>query len=226
MKRPIRWLAAAYAAVLALWLILGGVSLAKGTWYAHKGMKAQTELAWQDLTAVGVQELEGQGEGVWYVSTDTDPQLHWIAPNPEGTYLETVELRMEQLTPGQAVVLYWKAPGQADFSAAQMVYAQKTAYGVCRFDLDGCVVSEIRLDPDSLGGVTTRFDGVTLNPAEGWYTAFVPTATGLVLGLLAPPVIVAVLWELWAVLEPEPFRESAHIARQKPRGGSAFKKEK
>ena len=74
---------------------------------------------------------------------------------------------MEQLTPGQAVVLYWKAPGQADFSAAQMVYAQKTADGVYRFDLGGCVVSEIRLDPDSVGGVTTRFDGVTLNPAEG-----------------------------------------------------------
>lgn len=226
MKRPIRWLAAAYAAVLALWLIFGGVSLAKSAWYAYKGMKAQTELAWQDLTGVGVQELEGEKEGVWYVSTDTDPQLHWTAPNPEGVYLETVELRVEQLTPGQAVVLYWKAPGQADFSAAQMVYAHKTSDGAYRFDLGGCVVSEIRLDPDSVGGVTTRFDGVTLNPAEGWYTAFVPTATGLVLGLLVPPVIVAVLWELWAVLEPEPFRESTRIARRKPRGGSAFKKEK
>ncbi len=71
MKRPIRWLAAAYLAVLALWLILGGVSLGKNAWYAHKGMKAQTELAWQDLTGVGVQELEGQREGVWYVSTET-----------------------------------------------------------------------------------------------------------------------------------------------------------
>ncbi len=87
MKRPIRWLAAAYLAVLALWLILGGVSLGKNAWYAHKGMKAQTELAWQDLNGVGVQELEGQGEGVWYVSTDTDSQLHWTAPNPEGIYL-------------------------------------------------------------------------------------------------------------------------------------------
>ena len=226
MKRPIRWLAAAYLAVLALWLILSGVSLAKSAWYAHKGMKTQTELAWQDLTGVGVQELEGQGEGVWYVSTDTDPKLHWTAPNPEGIYLETVELRVEQLTPGQAVVLYWKEPGQADFSAAQIVYAQKVADGVYRFDLGRCVVSEIRLDPDSVGGVTTRFNGVTQNPAEGWYTAFVPTATDLVLGLLVPPVAVAVLWELWAILEPEPFRESARIARRKPRGGSAFKKEK
>lgn len=219
MKRPIRWLAAAYLAVLALWLILSGVSLAKSAWYAHKGMKTQTELAWQNLTGVGVQELEGQGEGVWYVSTDTDPQLHWTAPNPEGIYLETVELRVEQLTPGQAVVLYWKAPGQADFSAAQMVYAQKTADGAYHFDLGGCVVSEIRLDPDSVGGVTTRFNGVTLNPAEGWYTAFVPTATGLVLGLLAPPVAVAVLWELWAILEPEPFRATPRNSHRKGSGG-------
>ncbi|WP_294524234.1 hypothetical protein [uncultured Allofournierella sp.] len=219
MKQPIRWLAAAYLAVLALWLILSGVSLGKSAWYAHKGMKAQTELAWQDLTGVGVQELEGQGEGVWYVSTDTDPQLHWTAPNPEGIYLETVELRVEQLTPGQAVVLYWKEPGQADFSAAQMVYAQKVADGVYRFDLGGCVVSEIRLDPDSVGGVTTRFNGVTLNPAEGWYTAFVPTATGLVLGLLAPPVAVAVLWELWAILEPEPFRATPRNSHRKGSGG-------
>ena len=219
MKRPIRWLAAAYLAVLALWLILSGVSLGKSAWYAHKGMKAQTELAWQDLTGVGVQELEGQGEGVWYASTDTDPQLHWIAPNPEGIYLETVELRVEQLTPGQAVVLYWKEPGQADFSAAQMVYAQKTADGAYHFDLGGCVVSEIRLDPDSVGGVTTRFNGVTLNPSEGWYTAFVPTATGLVLGLLAPPVAVAVLWELWAILEPEPFRATPRNSHRKGSGG-------
>lgn len=219
MKRPIRWLAAAYLAVLALWLILSGVSFAKSAWYAHKGMKTQTELAWQDLTGVGVQELEGQGEGVWYVSTDTDPQLHWTAPNPEGIYLETVELRVEQLTPGQAVVLYWKEPGQADFSAAQMVYAQKVADGAYHFDLGGCVVSEIRLDPDSVGGVTTRFNGVTLNPAEGWYTAFVPTATGLVLGLLAPPVAVAVLWELWAILEPEPFRATPRNSHRKGSGG-------
>lgn len=219
MKRPIRWLAAAYLAVLALWLILSGVSLGKSAWYAHKGMKTQTELAWQELTGVGVQELEGQGEGVWYVSTDTDPQLHWTAPNPEGVYLETVELRVEQLTPGQAVVLYWKEPGQADFSAAQMVYAQKVADGVYRFDLGGCVVSEIRLDPDSVGGVTTRFNGVTMNPAEGWYTAFVPTATGLVLGLLAPPVAVAVLWELWAILEPEPFRATPRNSHRKGSGG-------
>ena len=219
MKQPIRWLAAAYLAVLALWLILSGVSFAKSAWYAHKGMKAQTELAWQDLTGVGVQELEGQGEGVWYVSTDTDPQLHWTAPNPEGIYLETVELRVEQLTPGQALVLYWKEPGQADFSAAQMVYAQKVADGVYRFDLGGCVVSEIRLDPDSVGGVTTRFNGVTMNPAEGWYTAFVPTATGLVLGLLAPPVAVAVLWELWAILEPEPFRATPRNSHRKGSGG-------
>lgn len=219
MKRPIRWLAAAYLAVLALWLILSGVSLGKSAWYAHKGMKTQTELAWQDLTGVGVQELEGEEEGVWYVSTDTDPQLHWTAPNPEGIYLETVELRVEQLTPGQAVVLYWKEPGQADFSAAQMVYAQKTADGAYHFDLGGCVVSEIRLDPDSVGGVTTRFNGVTLNPAEGWYTAFVPTATGLVLGLLAPPVAVAVLWELWAILEPEPFRATPRNSHRKGSGG-------
>lgn len=219
MKRPIRWLAAAYLAVLALWLILSGVSLGKSAWYAHKGMKTQTELAWQNLTGVGVQELEGEEEGVWYVSTDTDPQLHWTAPNPEGIYLETVELRVEQFTPGQAVVLYWKEPGQADFSAAQMVYAQKVADGVYRFDLGGCVVSEIRLDPDSVGGVTTRFNGVTLNPAEGWYTAFVPTATGLVLGLLAPPVAVAVLWELWAILEPEPFRATPRNSHRKGSGG-------
>lgn len=218
MNRPIRWLAAAYLAVLALWVILGGVSLGKSAWYTHKGMKTETSLAWSDLTGVGVQELEDQGEGDWYVSTDTDPQLHWSAPNPEGVYLETVELRMEQLTPGQAVVLYWKAPGQTEFSAAQMVYAQKTADGAYRFDLGGRVVSELRLDPDSVGGVTTRFDGVTLNPAEGWYTAFVPSATGFVLGLLVPPVLVAVLWELWAVLEPAPFRATPRNSHRKGSG--------
>ena len=205
MKRPIRWLAAAYLAVLAIWIVSGAADLGKSVWYARRGMKPQTTLSWQELTGVGVQEIEGPEPGVWYVSTDTDPQLHWPAPSPEGVYLEAVDLYMEQLTPGQAVVLYWKAPGQADYSPARMVYAERTAGGAYRFDLGGCVAAEIRLDPDSVGGVTTRFDGVTLNPVRPWYAAFLPTATGLVLGLLIPPLAVAALWELRAVFAPDPF---------------------
>ena len=187
-------LLAGWLAAILLWLLVwlgGGVQT---LFYLCRGQAGTQQLAPDDWALSSLVETENPvtGEAGWLVSTDTDPKLHWTAPNPEGIYLETVELRVEQLTPGQAVVLYWKEPGQADFSAAQMVYAQKVADGVYRFDLGRCVVSEIRLDPDSVGGVTTRFNGVTLNPAEGWYTAFVPTATDLVLGLLVPRVSVGV----------------------------------
>ena len=71
--------------------------------------------------------------------------------------------------------------------------------GSYRFDLGGRQVEEIRIDPDSVGGVITRFDGVQLNPQTPWYQAFVPTTAGVLLFFILLLVAVAVLQELTAV---------------------------
>ncbi|WP_418665846.1 hypothetical protein [Allofournierella sp.] len=196
MKAKCRWLAAAYAAALAVWLLLGCAYLARGAWYEAKGLRPHTQLAWQELESSSVRLWESEEAGVWYVSTDTDPQLIWR----QEAYLETVVLRVLRTTPGHAPVLYWKAPGQADFSEGRSVYAVETAPGEFTFRLGGRRVSEMRLDPDSVGGVVTRFDGVELNPPEGWYWAFVPGWGGLLLFLALPPLALALAAEARALL--------------------------
>ncbi|GKI15862.1 hypothetical protein CE91St44_23470 [Oscillospiraceae bacterium] len=203
MKKKHRWLAAAYAAALAVWLLLGCAGLARGAWYEAKGLRPHAELGWQDLESRSIRAYESEEPGVWYVSTDADPQLLWR----RDAYLETVVLRMQRAAPGHAPVLYWKDPGQADFSEGKSVYAVETAPGEYTFRLGGRRVSEVRLDPDSVGGIVTRFDGVELNPAGAWYRAFAPGWGGLLLFLALPPLAVALAAELRALFaRPKRFR--------------------
>lgn len=195
MKARKSWFVIAYLAAMAVWLLGGVWSLAKGMYYENKGLRLHQTLSWQDLTTLSIKQLEREDSEIWYVSTDTDPQLHWTG----NAYLEQVDLQVEHTTPGLSVVLYWREPGQADFSEKQSVYAVQMQNGSYRFDLGGRQVEEIRIDPDSVGGVITRFDGVQLNPQTPWYQAFVPTTAGVLLFFILPLVAVAVLQELTAV---------------------------
>ena len=87
------------------------------------------------------------------------------------------------------------------------MYAVETAPGEYTFRLGGRRVSEVRLDPDSVGGIVTRFDGVELNPAGAWYRAFAPGWGGLLLFLALPPLAVALAAELRALFaRPKRFR--------------------
>ena len=61
------------------------------------------------------------------------------------------------------------------------------------FDLRGQHVSGLRIDPDSVGGVLTKFDGVELNAPRPWWKALVPTGAEGVLLALAP-LTLAALW--------------------------------
>lgn len=56
------------------------------------------------------------------------------------------------------------------------------------FDLGGLTVTGLRIDPDSVGGVPTRLDGVVLNPVQPWYLRFVPNGGQWLLLLFAPAV--------------------------------------
>lgn len=195
MTKAFKGLAAAYAAALAVWLLLGCGALARGAFYGAKGLRFQGEVGWEQLSSQSVKLYETGEAGVWYVSTDTDPQLLWR----QEAYLDTVVLRIQRQRPGHAPVLYWKAPGQADFSEGKSAYAVETAPGEYTFRLGGRHVSEVRLDPDSVGGVVTRFDGLEINPARPWYEAFAPHWGGLLLFLALPPLGLAVLAEVRAL---------------------------
>ncbi len=182
----------AWAAGLALWLLLGCVSLAKTAWYAGRGLAATQSLSAGDFTLVGIQPYDAGEEGPWYISTDSDPQLL----RQGEAYLNTVWLFVEHESPPQAVMLYWKTPGQGDFSPRQSAYGVQTAPGVYAFDLGGVLVSEVRIDPDSQGGVVTRLDGVVYDPDLSPLAFFLPGAGEAMVLLFAPPLALAVFCQL------------------------------
>lgn len=190
--KKLRPLLLAWAAGLAIWLLLGCASLAKTAWYARQGLASTQSLSLEDFTPVGIEPYDAGEEGPWYISTDGDAQLLWQGD----AYLNTVCLFIEHESPPQAVMLYWKTPGQADFSPRQSVYGTLTAPDVYTFDLGGVRVSEVRIDPDSQGGVVTRLDGVVFNPDQWPLAAFVPGRGAALLLLLAPPAALAAACQL------------------------------
>lgn len=188
--RPRQRLAICYAAAAVLWalwcLVGSGVML---NYKLGGHMPAQT-LHLADMQLESLVPYPAGGGG-WYVSSDADP--HLLLP-AEG-YVETVELHAQYKLPGNGVALYYRRPGQADYSERQKVFARLDADGVFRFDLGGRVVSGLRIDPDSLGGVPILVESVVINPTRPWYLRLVPGA-GAWLVLLFAPALAAALWQL------------------------------
>ena len=171
--KKLRPLLIAWAAGLALWLLLGCVSLAKTAWYAGQGLAATQSLTAEDFTPVGIQPYDAGEEGPWYISTDGDPQLLWQGE----AYLDTVWLfcgARKAPPPGGDALLEKRRAQTGLLPPGQSVYGVQTAPGVYSFDLGGVKVSEVRIDPDSQGGVVTRLDGVVFDPDLSPLAAFLP----------------------------------------------------
>lgn len=190
-----RPLAAAYLLAVLLWLAFAAFGAAKSGLYTLRGLGGDCVLSADQLQLVSLVDQEpGEGvpEGEWLVSSDSDPQLRWQCG---GRYLENVTLEMESLWPTGAVVLYYRLPGQADFSATQMVYAQTQGDGRYTFRLGGIRAEEIRVDPASQGGVVLRVESLSCTTL-GW-SRLIPSWQQLALLLGLPPVAAA-LWRLAA----------------------------
>ena len=93
------------------------------------------------------------------------------------------------------MALYYLTPGQTDYRETQKVFARVVEPGVYEFDLGGVTAAGLRIDPDSVGGVATRFTGVELNPPCFWLLRFVPNGGQLLL-LLTLPACAAAAWAL------------------------------
>lgn len=191
-------LAACYLASLLVWLAHGAGVLVQTAWYAREGLAGQRQLAFEELDPVAVKPYENEQDpnGIWYVSTDSDPRLYW----EHSAWVRRVVLRIEHQKPGCGVELYYKLPGQSDYSTRQVAYAERDADGNFVFDLGGLLVSGLRIDPDSVGGVLTRFDGLTLNPPQSWFSVFVPGAGQWLLLLGLPLAAAALVAEVGSLL--------------------------
>lgn len=187
-----RWLVVlCYLIAAALWL--AGCFVRSGVMLNHKlrgEMPCVTltpgELTTESFAPYSSNEwwIPPDSDPCWYLSTDNDPRIFWQGAG----YLETVRLDAAHLLPPGGVALYYLRPGQTEYSEAQKVYAKVAAPGVYTFDLGGVYVTGLRIDPDSVGGVPTLFDGVVLNPVVPWYVRFVPSGGWLLLLAFGPMV--------------------------------------
>ncbi len=195
-----RLLALLYALAAAGWLAMAVFGMVRAVWARSRGDYPRMTLTAGELTLnsfVNYADLEWDtppyDDPDLYLSTDNDPQLIWQG----GGYIESVVLYADHYTPPGAVALYYLLPGQTDFSEAQKVYGTVTAKGEYTFTLGGKTVAGLRIDPDSRGGIATKFTGIQLNPAYSvlWY--IVPRG-GQWLLLLSMPALTAAVIKLLA----------------------------
>ena len=157
--RPQQLLILAYAAAVIVWLVY--VLVGSAVMLNHK---ADGTMVTRTLTA---DDLEFES----FVNYDDD-EWHTAPVDEPGWYLST-DNAVHYLPPG-SIALYYLRPGQTEYSETQKVFARVSGENQYTFDLGGLTVTGLRIDPDSVGGVPTRLDGVVLNPVQPWYLRFVP----------------------------------------------------
>lgn len=186
-------LLAGWLAAILIWLLVWCAGGAQTLFYLCRGLAGTQELAPGDWTLSSLVETENPvtGEDGWLVSTDTDPRMEWTGER----FVSTVTLTMSSLRPTGAVVLYYKTPGQTDYSVEQMVYAQKTGPDTYEFSLGGKYVTALRIDPASNGAVFLKPGTAVLDRPGGWLRCLVPHGLQWMVLLAAGPVLAA-LWRL------------------------------
>ena len=191
--RPRQLLIVAYALTAALWVVW--VLWGSAVMLTHKadGTMLTRPLTADDLTFESFVNYEDDewhtapvDEPGWYLSTDNDPHIFWQGE----AWVEAVRLEAWHYLPPGSVALYYLTPGQTDYSESQKVYAKVTGEGEYTFALGGVTVTGLRIDPDSVGGVPTKFTAVELNPAAPWFLRFLPNG-GQWLCLLFLPAVAA-----------------------------------
>ncbi len=195
-KNSRRLLMLCYLLAVIGWFVMAVFGMVRSVWARSRGDYPRMTLTAEELTLssfVNYADLEWDtppyDDPDLYLSTDSDPQIIWQGSG----YLESVVLYADHYTPPGSVALYYLLPGQTDFSEQQKVYGAVTAKGEYTFTLGGKTVAGLRIDPDSRGGIATRFTGVQLNPAHSvlWYV--IPRGGQWLLLLSMPAITAAVL---------------------------------
>ncbi len=195
-KNSRRLLMLCYLLAVIGWFVMAVFGMVHSVWARSRGDYPRMTLTAEELTLssfVNYADLEWDtppyDDPDLYLSTDSDPQIIWRGSG----YLESVVLYADHYTPPGSVALYYLLPGQTDFSEQQKVYGAVTAKGEYTFTLGGKTVAGLRIDPDSRGGIATRFTGVQLNPAHSvlWYV--IPRGRQWLLLLSMPALAAAVL---------------------------------
>lgn len=188
-------LAVCYGLAAVLWVVWCMIQSAVMLTWKLKGEMPSLTLTVDDIQTESFERYDGtewwtapDGRPDWYLSTSNDPHIFWQGRG----YLQTVRLEVEQVLAPGAVALYYLTPGQTDYRETQKVFA-RTVDGGFVFDLGGKYVTGLRIDPDSMGGVPTYFNGITLNPPRLWLLDLVPDGGQWLLLLFGPAAAAALL---------------------------------
>lgn len=195
-SRAKQLLALCYAVALVAWLLRCFVGSGLMLYYRHSGRMPAVTLTLADFEMESLVACADEEDG-WYVSSDADPHLLWR----QQAYVETVQLHAQYGLPPGGVALYYLRPGQTEYRESQKVYARVTAAGEYSFDLGGRYVTELRIDPDSRGGVSILVQDVRINPPTPWFLRLVPSG-GWCLLLLFAPALAAALCEVLLQIFP------------------------
>lgn len=194
--RPRQLLALCYAAAAIFWAAYCATGCGVMLFHRLRGEMPTRTLTADDLTfeslidyAAYEWETAPDDRPGWYLSSDNDPHIFWQGE----AYVETVRLHAEHRLPPGGVALYYLRPGQTDYRETQKVFAAVTAENEYTFALGGVTVTGLRIDPDSVGGVPTRFIDVELNPVTPWFLRFVPSVGWLLVLLTVPAPLAAAL---------------------------------
>ncbi len=194
-----RLLPLCYAAAALLWLAIAALALWRDSARLQNGSLVRRVLQpWEFTSTSGVVYDEAART---FASTDPDPQFIYRPEAPEAMTRFVFRARPLNKGGGEMVLYYNTAPEQ-NFSEARKLWARRSAEGEWYFDLGGREIAALRFDPDSVGGVFWRCEGMVLNERIAPLYYFVPDAQGLVLLLCLPLLFWALLCEAGAFAGP------------------------
>ncbi len=188
----------AYILAILVWISQGLFCVAEQTYYSVKGMADEHVLYLEDFAQYSLVEYtrEDKPEGYWLASSDADPHLVWHG----SYYVNVIKVDIKHHKPAGGIELYFSEKNTGEFTPENVIYPTRvndTLY----FDLGGKFVTALRLDTDSIGGVLTQFNSMTLNTPAPWYSPFIPSAENAIVYLLVPLALAAVVEQIIKLIE-------------------------
>ncbi len=188
----------AYMLALLVWISQGVFHVAEQAYYSATGLASEQVIYLGDFAQSSLVEYtkDDKPTGYWLASSDADPYIAWYG----SAYVNFIAVDIKHHKPAGSIELYYSEKNTGEFTPENVVYPTRvddTLY----FDVGGKLITALRLDTDSVGGVLTQFNGMTLNTPMPWYIAFIPSAEQMIVLLLLPLVLTAVLEQIVKLIE-------------------------
>lgn len=202
-KKNKRWMVPVAFYLLALLIYVAScfVLWARDAVNLQDGLLNRRQLWLEDFTLVSVLQLATVDGKQSFVSTDSDPQLHYL-PNTAFRVNRVVFSATATSKPSGEIALYYTTQTGDDFSEDKKIWAKQNQNGDWYFDLWGRKITGLRLDPDTSGGVVWHVNSIVLNEKIPPADYFIPSARAVFALVFFPPLVAAGLLEVLSAVSP------------------------